>query len=350
MIEKIELKNFKCHKKLSINLKMLNIFSGLNSAGKSTVIQSILLYKQSEKSISEKFWINGEYVSLGTGEDILLNGAEEDIIGINFIDSSNKGNNYELVYKSSDDYLNINIQNYNHDSTHYICTAPFEYLNAERISPKSTYDNNSSQIQENHLGIHGEYTAHYLSNALEIALKSPWYNSNSLEDAIVEWIQHISPNISYQSKSIEKTELSQLIYSVASKPHRPVNIGFGVTYVLPVIVALLKAKPGSILIVENPEAHLHPKGQRKIGELIAQCANAGVQVFIETHSDHVMNGIRIATKQQQINYDDVGLFHFYIDEGKHKYETIKIDENGKLDHWPEGFFDEWNIAMGEILL
>lgn len=74
------------------------------------------------------------------------------------------------------------------------------------------------------------------------------------------------------------------------------NVGFGISYVLPIVLALVKAKKGELIILENPEAHLHPRGQRKMGELIARAAQGGVQVIVETHSDHILNGIRFVCK------------------------------------------------------
>lgn len=129
-----------------------------------------------------------------------------------------------------------------------------------------------------------------------------------------------------------------------------INMGFGVSYVLPVVVALLKARKGELLILENPEAHIHPKGQRKIGELIARAAANGVQIIVETHSDHILNGIRLAVKYGQIQPGQVGLNYFYIyhdDEGmiKHDMTSPEILPDGSLSNWPEGFFDEWDKAV-----
>ena len=75
---------------------------------------------------------------------------------------------------------------------------------------------------------------------------------------------------------------------------RPTNMGFGVSYALPVITAGLLAPAGSLLVVENPEAHLHPAGQSRVGRFLAHLAASGVQVVAETHSDHVLNGVRLA--------------------------------------------------------
>jgi predicted ATPase len=134
---------------------------------------------------------------------------------------------------------------------------------------------------------------------------------------------------------------------------KPTNVGFGLTYVLPVVTAVLFASPGDLLIIENPESHLHPQGQARLGKLFAQAAENGVQLFIETHSDHVLNGVRVATKQKIISPENVGLFFFVRDfeSDEHKTEIIQpfIDENGRIDKRPKGFFDEWGNQLDELM-
>ena len=78
---------------------------------------------------------------------------------------------------------------------------------------------------------------------------------------------------------------------------RAVHTGDGLVQVLPIVVAALSAAEDSLLLIENPEANLHPAGQAHMGEFLAEVAAAGVQVILETHSDHVLNGIRRAVKQ-----------------------------------------------------
>ena len=85
MITNLELKNFKCFKKIKISLSNINIFTGINGMGKSTIIQSILLIKQSGKIFDEskELLLNGKYVNLGLGQDVLYEKADDDEIEIN---------------------------------------------------------------------------------------------------------------------------------------------------------------------------------------------------------------------------------------------------------------------------
>jgi predicted ATPase len=132
---------------------------------------------------------------------------------------------------------------------------------------------------------------------------------------------------------------------------RPQNVGFGLTQLFPILVAVLAAQPGDVVLVENPEVHLHPQAQQRIGSLLACVAANGVQVVVETHSDHVLNGMRLAVKSGAIKPDDVAV-HFFapaLTGGEFVPQSPKLDSDGKLDAWPEGFFDQFDLALSQLL-
>ena len=148
--------------------------------------------------------------------------------------------------------------------------------------------------------------------------------------------------LNYQEKAV----------SYASKPRRSMNVGFGITYALPVIVSLLKLKQDDLLIIENPEAHLHPGAQGLIGHLIARAASIGAQIIIETHSDHILNGIRVAVKEKFIPAEKTSVFFFSRENVGPSYHTNVfkpvIGMDGSIDYWPDGFFDEWDKALTKL--
>jgi predicted ATPase len=108
-----------------------------------------------------------------------------------------------------------------------------------------------------------------------------------------------------------------------------------------------------MILIENPEAHLHPKGQSKMGELLALAASCSVQVVIETHSDHVLNGIRRTVHGGKLDPQDVQLHYFYRNEENGQSVTQvaspRIDADGRIDKWPEGFFDQAEKDLLELL-
>lgn len=142
----------------------------------------------------------------------------------------------------------------------------------------------------------------------------------------------------------------QLKSDSRSEFQRPQNVGFGLTQLFPVLVALLVAEPGQLVIIENPEVHLHPRAQQQIGFFAAEAAAAGVQVMVETHSDHVLNGIRLAVRRGKLASDDVAI-HFLGVPGTDTNSLVSptIDSDGRLDQWPAGFFDQFDLALSELL-
>jgi predicted ATPase len=170
------------------------------------------------------------------------------------------------------------------------------------------------------------------------------------------WLGEISPGTRISLTPNPEVGIVGLRYSSVfgtqiSNDHRATNVGFGITYVLPVIVAVLSSAPGSLLLIENPEAHLHPKGQAQMGRLLACAASCGVQVIVETHSDHVLNGVRLAVHGGKINPDDVQLHFFQRSEQDGLIEVVspRIDRDGRIDQWPDGFFDEWEKSLVALL-
>lgn len=219
-------------------------------------------------------------------------------------------------------------------------------------------------IRHRELGPSGEYTAHFLSVfgsepiADDLRMRSE-ASSRSLLAQTETWLGDISPGVQLSVTVHNDMDLVSLNVSFAvagqvrSDPYRPTNVGFGLTYVLPVIVALISARPGDLVIIENPEAHLHPRGQSQIGRLLALTAAAGVQVIVETHSDHVLNGVRIAAKRGEVAAEKVrvNFFRRSPSGGINRSEIVSpiLDRDGRIDCWPRGFFDEWENSLDSLL-
>ena len=193
-------------------------------------------------------------------------------------------------------------------------------------------------------------------------------DESCLLDEVNRWMSVVSPGADIEIERhqcgddemfVEKVEFGD---GGERRSFKPQNVGFGISYTLPVIVALLTAQPEDIIIIENPEAHLHPKGQAAMGNLIARAVASGVQVFVETHSDHVVNGIRAAVKDGIVKPSDVNIAFFERKEhdvpeedGTSHQEiysevrNIRVDKNGSLSEYPDGFLDEWNNQLMELI-
>ena len=210
------------------------------------------------------------------------------------------------------------------------------------------------------MGTAGEFVVPFLAvegERIKVApgLCHPKGKTNGLMDQVSAWMGEISPGVRLTAQLlplIEKAKL-EISYSgdrLVSEPFLPVNVGFGIPYVLPLIVELLISGQESLLLIENPESHLHPRGQTMIGRLIALAAENGCQVICESHSDHVINGIRVAAKQGLVSNEKIGISFFSKNEDQEtKVSPIWMDREGNLSDYPAGLLDEWGILMTELI-
>lgn len=371
MLRFIRIERFKSLNDAQFPLGALNLFSGLNGMGKSSLIQTLLLLRQSfEKNTLplRGLLLKGDYVSVGTGKDVLAENAEKEVIDFTMTwEDERQPAHFSFNYDDKSDLQPINKNLFDAPNDLYnkqsLFTQSFQYLSADRISPKSSYEVSDYYIKDlNSLGNHGEYTAHYIAeyglSPLSIeALKHPDSASMSLLDNLDKWMAEISPGVRIHAELQPTMNVVSLGYafqqgSEMTADFKPQNVGFGLTFVLPVLTAILRSKKDDMVIIENPEAHLHPAGQSVIGRLCTIAAQNGVQLFIETHSDHFLNGIRVAVKEQVIASNDVKVF--YLERSTSSvHEAIvvnpEIDEKGRIDIWPKGFFDESDRQLEKLL-
>ena len=370
MIKFFRIQNFKSLRNAAFPLASLNLLTGLNGMGKSSLIQALLLLRQSHEKntlLKKGLLLKGDYLSLGTGIDVLSESAENDQINFTLAWNPDSPTHFSfkapisanlLPYGEKDPPKRISYRNQS------LFSENFLYLSAERISPRSNYEASTYHIDDlNSLGNQGEYTPHYISKNgqkdLKIrALIHPEAKSKNLLTNINQWMSAISTQIGIRTKFDFETNTVLLSYTYPQKTgstvnFKPQNVGFGITFALPVVTAILRSQPGDMIIIENPEAHLHPAGQSLIGKMCAIAANAGVQVIAETHSDHFLNGVRVAVRQKVIPAHEVQIFFLERDQSnEHESRIVNptIDENGRLDYWPEGFFDEGDRLLEKLLL
>ena len=368
MIDQIFLRNFKCFEEQAISPRSLALLTGLNGMGKSSVLQAMLLLRQSylDGLLPETgLELNGSLVQMGTARDIFYEDAQTDDfeIGIRWDDSCEA--KFVLQYDRDADVLKIGSPV---SAPEVFRRPPFSdgshYLQAERLGPRTTNPVSDYLVREHRqLGSAGEYVAHFLYvYGTEIVddqrLHHPAAKANDLRNQVRAWLGEVSPGTEIHLDMHREMDVVGLRYSFAtgkqrSNSYRSTLVGFGITYALPVLVAVLSAKPGDLLLIENPEAHLHPQGQAKMGELLARAAASGVQLLVETHSDHILNGVRVAVHDGLVEPEKVTCHYFsrIEEDGRvhSKVETPKMDRDGRLSDWPAGFFDEWEKSLERLL-
>jgi len=226
------------------------------------------------------------------------------------------------------------------------------YITAERVGPRDTYplqDPSATQV----VGPRGENAVGLLYQQRDSTIMGPLVQVSEPPTLLKQVEAHMKQFFPGTCLDVQKVPQTNTVVlglrtSNATDFHRPVNVGFGLTQVLPIVVATLAAKRGDLLLIENPEVHLHPAGQALMGQFLSEAAAAGVQVLTESHSDHVLNGIRRSVKVGKLPAEKVAL-HFFKprkdDPEKDDREQVMtpiMDAIGNIDHWPDGFFDQFD--------
>jgi predicted ATPase len=365
-VDNIHIQNYKCLLDVTIPVGSLTMLAGQNGSGKSSVIQALLLLRQSYMQGTLKSGVlslNGPLINIGSAQDAISEAATSDTITFSL--SGNEGESrWDFDYSpTASDVLASRHQMPLLDAYQdALFGDDFCYLQAERLGPRLYGDLAEHAVRgQRLLGERGELTAFFLNvfGNEEVSRKLIRHQNSSSNTLLAQaeaWLDEICPGIRISTFAQESMDLVRYAYAFEgteglTNAYRPTNVGFGVSYALPVIVAALSIKTGGILIVENPEAHLHPRGQSKMAELLARLAASDVHVIVETHSDHLLNGIRVAVKQSIIAPNRISIAYF---EKERRSVTsrvcqISIDEEGRLDSWPIGFFDEYERALVELL-
>ena len=442
MFREISIKNFKCFKENHFEFSNINLLTGANGRGKSTLLQTLLLLRQSlahNENIAQLI-LNGQDLSLGSFLDIqnrdtrrgtpiildyLLQGLDQESdlsLGLRYefgementedqnaldikevhIESSwpimnmkdkktthnikikkdpQRANGYEEdwgeeipSFNAASNVLNrfafLPLKDPKHPErnpssiwvgklniAHF---SKIHYIAADRLGPQNYYV--KSQLSPTFLtvdrlgknmasillsSINQQATAHpkLIFDASSFPCKA---ETETIQSQLGNWIGYITdnPKVSIEiDREGTNDYIVTLIFEFNGQKFKPANVGFGYSYILSIVLTGLIAKSGETIIIENPEAHLHPKAQSRLTEFLAKVSNTGVQIFIETHSDHVLNALRLHTKRQTIKPQDSKVFFF----SKDGVYTPEIDENGRINVWPEDFFDELENNLMELI-
>lgn len=366
MLKSLRLQNFKCFEDQQIPLSSLTLLAGINGMGKSSVMQSLLLIRQSilQKMLPGKgLLLNGPSVSLGTAKDVFFENAQDDKLGIEVLGADFDAN-WDFSY--GDPFADVMpvVTEPNWDVEQIsLASREFHFLTAERLGPRNIHESSSYQVDEQHdLGFDGRYAIAFLEKYGKDKVAPELQHAKAVDDTaisnVVAWLGEIAPGVLIRIQPFLELRNLTLRFGFEkgrkqTSPYTAKNVGFGLSYVLPVLVALIATPRDSIVLIENPEAHLHPRAQTAMGRLISLASQAGVQVIVETHSDHLLNGIRLSAKSGEIVSDSVTLCYFSRTEGntglKHFVQHPKLEQNGRIQNWPLGFFDEWENSLDALL-
>ena len=226
------------------------------------------------------------------------------------------------------------------------CKGAFEnlfsrirYLGPRREDPRRNY-----KWEESHPNDVGQYGEKTIS-----ALLSSRVRLRSTDEQIMKWLQSLELIHSYELNSTSNTEQDYEILVQQYKDGPEVgltDVGFGVSQVLPLLALCYYADEGSILILEQPEAHLHPKVQSELADvLIDVVKNRNVQIILESHSEHLLHRLTRRIAEEKISENDMALYFCEINDGKSTAEKLKVDDYGNISNWPQNFFGD---EMGDL--
>lgn len=365
MITKYILHNFKNHNNTELSMASLTVLTGINGTGKSSIIQSLLLLRESgKKYLPEELYLKGDSFRLGTSDKLMNGGVVDDQNILSMKITDDKG---DIVFRflypgGAKDTLKAAEGSCELDSRRLkdrlsLFSDNFQYLSASRFGPMESYGSDTDVVDEHHqlsqkMG-QGEYTVYYLDKfgSVDIPnaeLSYPGVDDLSLKTQVEAWMGEISKGVRlniHRNGDKYDLEFGYVIPGKKVEYHSALNSGYGLSYILSIVVAVLSAKSGSLLLIENPEAHIHPSGQSALMKLIGLAAKNGVQIIIETHSDHVINGALVAAKKG-LNRENLSIVYFDKDEAMNARPNIlAIEPNGRVINAPDGFCDQMEIDL-----
>lgn len=361
MINTFQVSGFKRFFSEEFTFSPLTILAGLNGSGKTSVIHSLLLAREACIGAADTtIRLNGPFgIELGAAEEVRNWYAGENI---EFRLSTHSGGDFLWEFAvPSDDALYLNVISKPRLPPAAFTAAPrtFSYLCAERLGPRNILSSSPLPIEFLEVGHRGEYCAQLLAALGNRPLENdarlhPDREQNSptlLKYEVERWLGEIARPIELDAERYPGSSMTALRYRAPGGDWvRAPNMGFGVSYALPIILAGLIAKPGGLIVVENPEAHLHPAGQSRMGVFLAWLSSRGVQILVETHSDHVLNGIRRAIGEYKyLDHDKAVAIFFGLDsESKLVLHHLKFTPMGGVSNWPSGFFDQYQIDVSSL--
>ena len=370
MIERYKIHNFKIHGDTDLKLANLTILTGMNGMGKSSVMQSMLMLRESfmKGGFPQKLNLRGESFQVGASSQLVNwnTPQEPDILRIGI--EQTDGCHFDFAYQYP--LGNVTRLDQLPAAAHYeqedletcpLFNSKFQYLSAFRDGPQSVYQTDTSVVDDHkqlsfRMG-RGEFAVYFLNKwgQEDIPIPALNFDRTNLQDLSLRtqteaWLTAISPDIKINIEQRASEYLLKFGYRREGVPMKwidAMNTGFGISYVLAVLIAILSAHPGALILIENPEAHIHPAAQAALMKLIAMAAGQDVQIILETHSDHIINGALVAQKTGLLEAERLQMYYFDRNRETLNAEAIplKVGRNGRIKDAPAGFFDQMRIDM-----
>jgi predicted ATPase len=240
--------------------------------------------------------------------------------------------------------------------------SSISYLGPLRDEPRPLQPLSSTAEQKS-VGLRGEQSAAvynlyratpvtYISSAAFSSADELTVTRAPLRDALLDWLHYmdLAEDVQVEDRGKHGHEL-RLTTAGVTTLHDLTHVGVGVSQVFPIILTCLLADADTTLIFEQPELHLHPKVQARLGDFFLSVALAGKQCLIETHSEYVVNRLRYraAAMRDRSAIEATKIYFVEKENGSTSFRELNINEFGAIPDWPRGFFDQSQEEAENIL-
>lgn len=327
MIQKVIISGLKNIKHEEMTLKPLTLLTGLNSTGKSSVLQAILLVNKATTK-NGQIYLDHVLSSFPTLRNIYENAKEVSIS----LETNENSINYKLseeteeIEENGEGYAGLEIE------------KNLYYLSANRVGAENLAKISSVIF----CGINGDYLLGTFEKEKSKPLPETLIKDESsftLAAQLNYWQSYIL-GLKLELKTEKRNDqIVEVKYNSDNIPGiLPTQLGAGVSYLTKVLILCLRATPGDVIMIENPEIHLHPAAQSRLGEFFAFIANAGIQLIIETHCDHLINKLQYLVFKKK--FDSENTIIYYKKGIVDPFEKIQLNRYGRFEpEFPDGFFD-----------
>lgn len=348
-IREIFVKGFKSlAKPVAIKIRPLTILAGANSSGKSSAMQPLLLLKQTLEASYDPgpLLLDGPHVRFTSAEQLLSRVAgqrteREFEVGIAL---DHRSDHLKLVFRqdqegfelgASAESLRQQLSALTRDSDVPRSLRSVIHVPGLRGNPARSYP--TTAIGEFYPGPFDPYAASVIAS---------WQRSKDDRLEILSGnLRRLGLTWGVRSRPLDATQVELLVGRLPKKGPKPTedlvniaDVGFGVSQVLPVLVALLAAKPGQLVYLEQPEIHLHPRAQEGLASLLMEAADRGARVVLETHSSFLLLAIQSLVAEETLSPKNVGLYWFERNkDGLTSVHPGDLDRLGAYGDWPEDF-------------
>ncbi len=354
MINKITFKNYKLFKqKQSLELRPITILIGKNNTGKSAVLKLPVLISSclSGEPLNWKYPIGNDtsnFIELGSDfKDLIYNKFEAGFLELEAFSETNSVSftiNKEygvlaLKLNSKDVELPENPKSFVlRDELIKDLSLNIDYLGAVRVEPESNYSNSTDKIDK--IGIDGK-------NAYPLLIQDS-LSTGELTNEVAIWYKNNFENWTIdvlESKFSTETKYEIAIYNSQIKAININQAGQGIHQVLPLITrSFMKVDEQTLLIIEEPETHLHPAAHGNLAERFVDSyiKDNNRNYLIETHSQNFVLRMRRLVAEGKIRKEDLAIYYVDFEEELNEsiLTLINVDDDGKVDYWPDGIFNE----------